>query len=93
MSLNTEKREVERKRGADASYILEHPLYVESVTSIRERLMKNWQESPVRDTEGREKIWMMLTMLNEIEANFRSMVQTGKLASSQLASAKQKGDE
>jgi len=38
----------------------------------------------VRDTEGRERIYMMKKMLNVLLVQLRSVMETGKLASKQI---------
>ena len=74
--------EIERAR--QAQELIEHPLFVEAFETYRERLMKEWADSPARDTDGREKLWLMTKLLNGVENHLKELMQTGKLASLQL---------
>jgi hypothetical protein len=82
---DTDKLDDEMRRGRDAERLLEEPLYVEAKAAIRKELIAEWEAAPARDTEGRERIWLMLKMLAKIEANIASHITTGKLASKQLS--------
>ena len=77
-------RKEEIARGNEARVILEAPLYVEAVETLRDRINTEWQNSPVRETEAREKLWMMLKCLNGVDGHLRVIMETGKLASLEL---------
>jgi|TARA_R100001530_G_scaffold84566_1_gene58909 hypothetical protein len=76
--------EKEQKRGFRAKAILEDEIFVEAVQKVSGGLDLEWVNSPVRDTEGRERIYMMKKMLNVLLVQLRSVMETGKLASKQI---------
>ena len=77
-------------RGREAAQLLEHPLLVEAFASIRKDLHGNWMAAPVRDAEGRERIWLMTKMLERLESAIRMHVDTGKMAARQITDLEEK---
>jgi hypothetical protein len=71
-------------RGQQAKDILENPLLQDSLKAIRNKLDTEWKNSPLRDVEGREKIFFLVKAIDELEAMLISELETGKLASEQL---------
>ncbi len=76
--------EKEQQRGHRAKQILEDEIFVEAIQKVSAELDQEWINSPVRDTEGREKIYMMKRMLNVLLVQLQSVMETGKLASKQI---------
>jgi len=76
--------EKEKQRGHRAKAILEDEIFVEAIQKVSGELDAEWVNSPVRDTEGREKIYMMKKMLNVLLVQLRSVMETGKLATKQI---------
>ena len=77
-------KEKEIQRGQQAKRILEDPIYVEAIQKVSQELDQEWINSPIRDTEGREKIYMMKKMLNVLHVQLKSVMETGKLATKQV---------
>jgi len=77
-------KDKEIQRGELAKRILEDPIFVEAVQKVSSELRQEWLSSPIRDTEGREKIYMMEKMLNVLLVQIKSVMETGKLASKQI---------
>ncbi len=75
------RREVER--GQQAAQVLEHPLFVEAFDQYRARLVAEWESSPVRDAEGREKLWLMVKTVDAVRGHLEGVMQTGKMATLQ----------
>ncbi len=71
-------------RGQKAKELLEEPLLQDSLKAIRNKLDTEWKNSPLRDVEGREKIFFLVKAIDELEAMLISEMETGKLASEQL---------
>ena len=59
-------------------------LIVEAFDILNTRLTDEWASSPVRDTEGRERIWLMKKLLKNVGDHLNEIAQTGKMASIQL---------
>ncbi len=77
-------QETEVRRGNQARELIEHPMMVEALTTIRNSINEQWESSPARDTEGREKLWVMLKLLGNLEGHMREILETGKLAQIQV---------
>lgn len=65
-------------RGNDAKQLLENPLLKDAFISVRESIHQKWSESPARDTEGREKLWQMLSLLKMLENHIKGFIETGE---------------
>ena len=74
----------EATRGQRANELMADDLIVEAFTLLNDRLTKEWADSPVRDSEGRERIWLMQKLLKNVGDHINEIAQTGKLASLQL---------
>jgi hypothetical protein len=66
-------------RGIRAQKLLHHELLLEARESIRKALLDKIESSPVRDTEGREKLYLMLKALNDVWGYLEQAVNTGKV--------------
>jgi hypothetical protein len=67
-----------------AAEVLENEAYLKAYDAIREELTQQWKHSPARDVEGREKIWLMLAMLEKVQACLKATMDGGKLAKAEL---------
>lgn len=74
----------EASRGMRANELFQDELIVEAFTTLENRLMQEWADSPVRDQEGRERLWLMLKLLKNVGGHLKEIAQTGKLAAIQL---------
>lgn len=79
------KLESERIDGLQAEYLLEHPLFVQAFDTIRTEISKQWAQSPARDVDGRERLWLMSRLLDRIESHIKTIATTGKMANAQIA--------
>lgn len=79
------KIDIDLARGARAKEILENELYIEAFQTIKDEVLEAWQQSPSRDLEGREKLYLMLGMLNKVQSTLQTVMETGKIAQAQLA--------
>lgn len=66
--------------GDRAREVLENEVFQQVFTDYRTEITDQWTKSPARDLEGREKLWLMLSLLNKLEAMLQSTLDTGKLA-------------
>ena len=79
--MTTEKRIYEGNR---AKEILENPVYQQVFTDYRTEITTLWMKSPARDEAGREKLWLMLSMLNKLESMLQTTLDSGKLSMKDL---------
>lgn len=78
--MSEERLDDEIRRAESARQVIDHPLYRESFDTLRTELVQQWETSPAADTEGREKLWLMLKLLERTQAHLMSLMETGKLA-------------
>lgn len=73
--------EIDRAR--QAQELAEHPIFKEALEQYRQRLNDEWAASPARDTEGRERLWLMQKTVGVVQQHLKELMETGKLASIQ----------
>ena len=66
--------------GNRAKEVLENEAFISVFTDTEQELITAWKNSPVRDHEGREKIFLTLQMLNKLKQSLTTSLETGKLA-------------
>lgn len=72
-------------RGEEARQLLEHPLLVEAFQTIEQEVTQAWQNSPARDVEGRENLWLQRKLLQKLRGQLEEVMETGKVAKASLA--------
>lgn len=75
---------VEMDRATQAQDLMDHPLLKEAFETMRTRYLTEWESSPARDSEGREKIWTYLKQLETVKSHLLEVIQTGKMAQVEL---------
>jgi hypothetical protein len=75
--------ETEIARGHNAARLLADPLIAEAFDAIRAEYISAWENAPVRDAEGRERIWAHLQALGKVREHLSTVVATGKMAEKQ----------
>ena len=78
----TPEREVEL--GGRAKDILENEVFGLAHDQIKERIITEWASSPIRDVEGRERLFLMLLIHNEHKALIASTMESGKVAAEKI---------
>ena len=69
----------EQKRSQQAKHILEDPISIEAVNTIRSDLANEWLNSDVKSSEQRENIFIMRRMLELVVMQIKSVMETGKI--------------
>ena len=77
-------RDKEITKGKNAERILNDELFKKSITYLRELYLNEWENSPARDKEARESLWVAIKMLGTVEGHLQTVMQTGKLANRQI---------
>jgi hypothetical protein len=70
--------------GNRAREVLENEVFQQVFVDIELEVIESWKNSPVRDQEGREKIWQYLTLLKKVQSHLTTTLETGKLAQLEL---------
>lgn len=74
----TEKQAAQR--GHEAALVLDNPAFKEALSQLREAVVKQWKECPVRDREGQLLLLQLAKLTDKFEGLLIGMVETGKLA-------------
>lgn len=64
--------------------ILQHPLLQEVISNRIQQLTNAWMESPQRDSEGRERLYLLISAWKTLQGDLQSVVDTGRLAEFEL---------
>jgi hypothetical protein len=67
-----------------AKLVLENEAFQRAFDDIKQELIEQWTKSPARDQDGREKLWLMLKLLEKVEICLKSSLDSGKLAVKEL---------
>lgn len=81
---------LEASRGGRADALLKSDIYQEAVGKVRNAIIDRWATSPVSDRDGQHELRLMLKLLNDLEGNIKTVADTGKLASIQIAQEQEK---
>lgn len=71
-------------RGTRANEVLENEEFSAAFDAIEQELTQAWKASPQRDVEGRERLFLALSMLGKVKASLTQTMETGKLAMLEL---------
>lgn len=71
--------EQEVNRGILAQQVAENPVYQESITVVRAKLMEDWAGTKWYQVRKREAIWRMYRAIDGIEGQINRVMQTGQL--------------
>jgi hypothetical protein len=81
----TDKTEQDIFRGEQAARLLSDPTLQEALSTIEQEFTEQWKNSPARDAEGREKLFLMVKTVNRFRMELENVLQTGQLAKLGLA--------
>jgi hypothetical protein len=71
-------------RGSRAKEVIENEIYQEAFEALEQEILTQWGESPARDQEGREKLYLMLGITRRVKGILQTVMETGKLAEVEL---------
>lgn len=70
--------------GNRAKEVLENEVFQQVWTDIEEELTQAWKTSPQRDEEGRQRLFVAITMLAKVKSAIEATMESGKLALADL---------
>ena len=76
--------EQELERAARAEQILGDSLFKDAVREIEEALLTGIRQTAFKDAELREKLCQQYTLLHSLVGQFRTYMETGKMAEATL---------
>ncbi|WGT64789.1 hypothetical protein [Variovorax paradoxus] len=71
-------------RGNRAREVLENESYAWAFHSLKTEIIESWQNAPAQDPQGRETLWLSLKLLDKIQFNLQTRLESGKLAQLEL---------
>lgn len=78
--------------GDQARLVLENEAFAQAFDDIEKEYTKAWMESPARDEEGREKLYLTLKMLHKLRTTLEATMNDGKLAHATMVHNQSKSD-
>jgi hypothetical protein len=70
--------------GQRAKEVIENEAYIAAFDAIRQELIDQWQESPARDKDGRETLWLMLKQLDKLKLTLEGTMSAGRMKAADL---------
>jgi hypothetical protein len=67
-----------------AKLVLENEAFQRAFEDIKQELTEQWKTSPARDQDGRERLWVMLKLLEKVQITLQASLDSGKLAAKEL---------
>jgi len=74
------KKGEEIARADQAKQILEHPLYVEALSTVREALIEHLLNTRVAEEVERDRLYITIKALDLVHQHIQSVLETGTLA-------------
>lgn len=71
-------------RATRVQHLLRNPDLSDAFSAVRQAILEKIEACPIRDTEGAEKLRMMLKLLNDVRANLDAAITDGKVVQFQL---------
>jgi hypothetical protein len=71
---------IDAGRAAQAKELLENPILVEAFAELEREYLKAWRQSKLADQEERERLWLAVGILAEIQRHLRVVVDNGVIA-------------
>jgi hypothetical protein len=84
-------RDVELRRAEQARRLLEDPLLKQAFEAVAAHWRTAWLTSGETDVAGRERCWLALRLLRQLQGELEDAVTTGRLAA--LAEAGERASE
>ena len=64
--------------------ILENEAWQFAFDAIKSEIETQWKSSPARDVDGRERLWLMQSLLTKLQTVLQQTMDSGKLAAAEL---------
>lgn len=71
-------------RADQARAVLENEAFQRAFSDIKQEITTQWTQSPVRDVEGREKLYSLLRLADKLELTLKASLTDGKLAAEEM---------
>lgn len=74
--------------GSRAKTVLDSQAYQDAYKAVREAILEQWENCPIRDREGAHELKLMLKIHSYIKGHMVRAVEEGKFAAKELAQPK-----
>ena len=74
----TEQKQLQR--GINATQVLENVIFKEAFATLKQSVVDQWKDCPVRDKEGQLLLLQLAKLTDKFESILIGIVETGKLA-------------
>ncbi|MGA1092251.1 MAG: hypothetical protein ACO3V1_10665 [Candidatus Nanopelagicales bacterium] len=71
---------IDAGKGAQAKDLIENPILVEAFATLERKYLEAWRQSKPADQEERERLWLAVGILGEIQRHLRVVVDNGIIA-------------
>ncbi len=85
MSQTDEQLLQQESRGQRARDVIESDVYRDAFDQVKTEIIEQWQNAPARDQEGRERLWVMLKLLEKVDSCLSQTMDSGTIARQELA--------
>ena len=72
-------------RAARAQEVIDNEAFTSAVKSLNDEVLKQWQATPARDTQGREHLWIYQKLLGKLVENLKATMLDGQQAKLDLS--------
>ena len=66
--------------GDRAREVLENPAFAQAFADIKQEYVNAWMQSPARDKEGREALFLMVKLTEKLQVTLEAALTNGKMA-------------
>jgi hypothetical protein len=67
-------------RGRDAQQVLDNLAYQDAMKTLRDAVIQQWKDCPVRDKEGQLLLLQLVKITDKFEGILSGIIESGKLA-------------
>lgn len=71
-------------QGNQAREVVENPAFIRAFDEIEQEHVTAWKNSPARDPEGRETLWMTVKLLHKLRSTLEASMLDGRMANVEL---------
>jgi hypothetical protein len=71
---------IDAGKALQAKELIENPILVEAFATLERKYLEAWRQSKPADQEERERLWLAVGILGEIQRHLRVVVDNGIIA-------------
>lgn len=82
--MNEGKARQDMARADKAEAVLRNEIFIESFEYLEDEFTKAWKQSALKDTDARERLYMLCQNLETLKGYIHKVVEDGKMAKATL---------